>query len=116
MRPAENECVFGRLQTLWKFHEVSQSQHVEADSHVSGNRIRQSESGPFVIDDYIIMTVFITREPVEDNTVSEYIRTVATTYVCKILQLYEYDANLYAYDANCESHPINTSSCSIKYS
>ena len=38
----------------------------------------------------------------EDNTASECIRTVAATYACKILQLYEYDANGYGYDANCE--------------
>ena len=31
----------------------------------------------------------------EDNTASECIRTVAATYGCKILQLYEYDANVY---------------------
>ena len=34
--------------------------------------------------------------------VEECIRTVAATYGCKILQLYEYDANVYGYDANCE--------------
>ena len=38
----------------------------------------------------------------EDNTASECIRTVAATYGCKILQLYEYDANVYGYDANFE--------------
>ena len=48
------------------------------------------------------MTVFIRRAPVEDNTASECIRIVAATYGCKILQLYEYDANQYGYDANCE--------------
>ena len=53
------------------------------------------------------MTVFIRRAPVKDNTASECIRTVATTYGCKILQLYEYDANVYRYDANCERHPKN---------
>ena len=60
------------------------------------------------------MTVLIRRAPVEDNTASECIRTVAATYGCKILQLYEYDVNVYGYDANCEWHPKNTSSCSIK--
>ena len=60
------------------------------------------------------MTVFIKRAPVEDNTASECIRTVSATYGCKILQLYEYDANVYGYDANCKWHHKNTSSCSIK--
>ena len=46
------------------------------------------------------MTVFIRRAPVEDDTVSERIRTVAATYGCKNLQPYEYDANVYGYDAN----------------
>ena len=36
----------------------------------------------------------------EDNTASEYIRTVVATYGCKILQLYEYEANEYRYEAN----------------
>ena len=38
----------------------------------------------------------------EDNTASECVRTVAATYGCKILQLYEYNGNVYGYDANCE--------------
>ena len=38
----------------------------------------------------------------EDNAASECIRNVAATYGCKILQLYEYNANMYEYDANCE--------------
>ena len=62
----------------------------------------RSESGPFVIDDYFFMTVFIRRAPVKDNTASGCICTAAATYGCKILQLYEYDANVYGYDANCE--------------
>ena len=41
----------------------------------------------------------------EDNTASERNRTVAATYGCKILQPYEYDANVYGYDANCEWTP-----------
>ena len=73
----------------------------------------RSESGPFVIDDYFLW-LFIRRVPVKDNTASECIRTVAATYGYKILQLYEYDANVYGYDANFEWHPKNTSSCSIK--
>ena len=28
--------------------------------------------------------------------------SVAVTYGCKSLQLYEYDENVYGYDANCE--------------
>ena len=60
------------------------------------------------------MTVFVRRAPVEDNTASERIRTVAATYGCKILQPYEYDANIYRYDGICVWHPNNTSSCSIK--
>ena len=61
----------------------------------------RSESGPFVTDDYIL-TVFIRGAPVEDNTASECIRTVAAMYGCKILQLYEYNANVSGYDANGE--------------
>ena len=61
----------------------------------------QNESGPFVIDDYFL-TVFIRRAPMKHNTASECIRTVAATYGCKILQLYECDANVYGYNANCE--------------
>ena len=38
----------------------------------------------------------------EDNTASECIHTVAATYGCKILQLYEYEANEYGYEAKCE--------------
>ena len=62
----------------------------------------------------IFMTVFIIGAPVEDNNASEWVRIVAATYGCKILQLYEYNANVYGYDANCEWHPKNTRSCSIK--
>ena len=47
----------------------------------------RSESGPFVTDDYFLGA------PVEDNTASECVHTVAATYGCKILQLYEYNAN-----------------------
>ena len=48
------------------------------------------------------MTVLIRRAPVKDNTTSECIRAVAATFGCKILELYEGDANVYGYDANCE--------------
>ena len=62
----------------------------------------RSESGPFAIDDYFFMTVFIRRAPVKHNTASECIRTVDATYGCKILQPYEYDANVYGCDTSCE--------------
>ena len=54
----------------------------------------QSESGPFVTDDYFL-PFFIRRAPVEDNAASECIRTTAATYCCKILQLYQYNADVY---------------------
>ena len=38
----------------------------------------------------------------EDNTASECIGTVAATYGCKILQLYEYEANEYGSEAKCQ--------------
>ena len=38
----------------------------------------------------------------EDNNASECVRIVAATYGYKILQLYEYNANVHGYDANCE--------------
>ena len=63
----------------------------------------RSESGPFVIDDYFLrLFVVIRRAPVEDNIAPECICTVAATYSCKILQLYEYDENVYVHDANCK--------------
>ena len=46
------------------------------------------------------MSVFIREATVEDNTASECIRTVVTTYGCKILPLYEYKANEYGHEAN----------------
>ena len=48
------------------------------------------------------MTVFIRIAPVKDNTALECVRTVNATDGCKILQLYEYDANAHLYNANCE--------------
>ena len=45
----------------------------------------RSESGPFVIENYVFVIVFIRGAPVEDDTPSECIRTVAVTYGCKIL-------------------------------
>ena len=58
---------------------------------------------PFVIDvqsSYII--VFIRGGPVEGDTASECIRNVAATYDCKILQLYENEANEHGYKTDCE--------------
>ena len=51
------------------------------------------------------MTVFIRRAQVEDKTASEWIRTVTATYGCKILQLYEYDANVYGYERTANDTP-----------
>ena len=42
----------------------------------------------------------------EDNTASECVRTVAATYGCKIVQLYEYDANVYGYDNDTSRIPV----------
>ena len=49
---------------------------------------------PLFFDEHkLFMTVFIREAPIEENTASECIRTVAAKYGCKILQLYEYEAN-----------------------
>ena len=61
------------------------------------------------------MTVFIRRAPVEDNTTSECVRTVAATYGCKILQLYEYDANVYGYDNNTSRIPVRAAKKTVDY-
>ena len=45
------------------------------------------------------MTVFIREAPIEENIASAWIRTVATTYDCKILHPYKYGANEYGYEA-----------------
>ena len=79
--------------------------HVNADSHVSVNQIRPKRYWIIRYWRLFFMTVLIRRARVEDNTVSECICTVAATYGCKILQLYEYDANMYRYDTNCEWPP-----------
>ena len=53
----------------------------------------------------------------QDNTASECIRTVAAKYGCKILQLYEYDANVFRSmrtATRCESHAKTISSCNIE--
>ena len=46
------------------------------------------------VDEYqSFMNVFIREAPIEEDTASECIHTVAATYGCKILRLYEYEAN-----------------------
>ena len=75
---------------------------LKADSHASGHRIRPKRKWTIYYWQLFFMTVFIRRAPVEDNTASERIHTVAATYGCKILQPYKYDANVYRYDAICE--------------
>ena len=53
---------------------------------------------PLFVDEHqSFMTIFIREAPIAEwiveNTALECIRTVAATYGCKILQLYEYKAN-----------------------
>ena len=43
----------------------------------------------FVDEDYLFMTAFILKAPIEQNTTSECIRTAAVTCGCTIFQLYE---------------------------
>ena len=62
----------------------------------------------------VIEIFFITGATVEDNSASECIHTVAATYGCKILQLYEYEAKDCEYKAESKLYPKNTSSCNIK--
>ena len=56
------------------------------------------------------MSVFI-REAlilvIEENTASEWIRTVAAMYGGRILQPYEYGTDEYGYEASCEWHPYH---------
>ena len=66
----------------------------------------------FVDEDYLYNTVFIRKAPIRENTSSECIRIVAAMCSCKILQLYEYEANECGHEPNCERYPKNTSSCS----
>ena len=87
------------LEVSGGFAELS---HVKADSHVSGNRIRPKRKSTICYSRLFLMTVFIRRAPVKHNIASECIRTVAATYSCEILQLYQYDANVYGSDKNCE--------------
>ena len=56
----------------------------------------------FVEEDYFFMTVVTREAPIEENTSYECIPTVAPTCGCKILQLYEYEANECGYEANCK--------------
>ena len=56
---------------------------------------------PFVDEHHFVVTAFIREAPIEENTSSEYIRTVAATCGCNIL--------MYEYEANCERYPKNTS-------
>ena len=94
--------------TVLRIHIKIES--LKADSLVSGNQIRPKRKWTICYWRLFFMTVSIRGAPVEDNTASECVRTVAATYGCK----YEYTANVYGYDANCEWHPKDTSSCSIK--
>ena len=50
----------------------------------------------------LLMNAFIREAPIEENTSSECIVTVAAMYGCEILRLCEYDANVYGYQANCQ--------------
>ena len=56
----------------------------------------------FVDEEDYFMTVFVQEAPIEENTSSECIRTVAATCGCKILQLDEYEVNECRYEENCE--------------
>ena len=47
----------------------------------------------FVNKDHFLGRVFIREAAMEENTSSECIRTIVATCRCKILQLYEYQAN-----------------------
>ena len=50
------------------------------------------------------MIVFIREALIEENFALESIPSVPRTYGCKILQLYEYEANEYGKEANCERY------------
>ena len=100
-------CVKRKTNAFWKFTNAFGSfrrfrRVVKADSHVSGHRIRPKRKWTICYWQLFFMTVFIRRAPVEDNNASELIRVVASTYGCKILQPYEYGANVYGYYAICE--------------
>ena len=70
----------------------------------------RSESEPFVIDNYFLWLFSLEKH--QWRILSH--RNASATYGCKILQPYEYDANMYEYDGICEWHLKNTSSRSIK--
>ena len=56
---------------------------------------------PIFVDEHkFFINVFIQKASIEENTASECIRNVAATYGCKILQLYEYEANKYSLFSN----------------
>ena len=67
---------------------------------MSFNGIRPKRKWTICYGRLFFMIVFIRKASVEDNIASECIRTVAATYGCNILQLYEYDENVYGYDSN----------------
>ena len=48
------------------------------------------------------MSVFIREAPIEENTASECIRTVAAMNGGRILQLYEYGTDEYGYEGSWE--------------
>ena len=61
----------------------------------------RSESGPFVTDDYFSLLFSLEEHQLRIIPhASECIRTVAATYSCKTV--YVYDANVYGYDATFE--------------
>ena len=58
---------------------------------------------PIFVDEHkFFMTVFIREALMEENAASDCSHTVATTFGCKILQLYEYEVNECGYEAICE--------------
>ena len=50
------------------------------------------------------MNILIGEASTGENTASECIRTVPATYGCKILQLYEHEANEYGYISGYEEN------------
>ena len=63
--------------------------------HIRQPNTAEAKVEHLFIDDYFLWLFSLKDHRVEDTTASEGIRTVAATYGCKILQLYEYDANVY---------------------
>ena len=93
-------------------HSMACGELVRADSHVSGHRIRPKRKWTVCFWQSFFMIVSIIRAPVEDNTASERIPTVAATYGCKILEPYKYDENCVWIQYVLRITP--DSSCSIK--